>query len=130
MQRFGDDEGFFVLNTPNSVMEAVATMEGLAEVEYAEPNYIYTHDAAATDPYFTNGTLWGMNGTYGSQAATAWGNNHTGSSSVAVGVIDEGIYYAHPDLIGNIWTNPGEIAGNGFDDDQNGYIDDIHGMIS
>jgi subtilisin family serine protease len=44
-----------------------------------------------------------------------------------VGVIDTGIDYNHPDLAANIWTNPGEIPGNGIDDDHNGYVDDIHG---
>jgi len=50
-----------------------------------------------------------------------------GSRDVLVGVIDTGIDYTHPDLAANIWTNPGEIAGNGIDDDGNGYIDDMHG---
>ena len=45
-----------------------------------------------------------------------------------VGIIDTGINYLHPDLAANIWTNPVEIAGNGMDDDGNGYIDDIHGI--
>ena len=44
-----------------------------------------------------------------------------------VAVIDSGIDIEHEDLDGVIWTNPGEIAGNGKDDDNNGYIDDIHG---
>ena len=44
-----------------------------------------------------------------------------------VGVIDTGVDYNHKDLAANIWTNPGEIAGNGIDDDGNGYIDDVHG---
>lgn len=48
-------------------------------------------------------------------------------ADVVVGVIDTGIDYTHPDLAANIWTNPGEIPGNGIDDDNNGYIDDIHG---
>jgi cell wall-associated protease len=47
--------------------------------------------------------------------------------TVIVGVIDSGIDIEHEDLRNVIWTNPGEIAGNGIDDDGNGYIDDIHG---
>lgn len=49
------------------------------------------------------------------------------STTVIVGVIDSGVDYEHEDLKGVMWTNPGEIAGNGIDDDKNGYIDDIHG---
>lgn len=48
-------------------------------------------------------------------------------SPVKVAVIDTGLNYNHPDLAANVWTNPGEIAGNGLDDDGNGYADDIHG---
>ena len=44
-----------------------------------------------------------------------------------VAVIDSGIAYDHPDLAPNIWTNPGELAGNGIDDDRNGLVDDVHG---
>ncbi|MFK5957557.1 MAG: S8 family peptidase [Lutibacter sp.] len=47
--------------------------------------------------------------------------------TVIVGVIDSGIDINHEDLKDNIWTNPKEIAGNGIDDDKNGYVDDIHG---
>lgn len=47
--------------------------------------------------------------------------------SVIVGVIDSGVDIAHEDLKNVIWTNPGEIAGNGIDDDKNGFIDDVHG---
>jgi len=47
--------------------------------------------------------------------------------TVIVGVIDSGVDIEHEDLKDVIWTNKGEIAGNGKDDDKNGYIDDIHG---
>jgi len=46
---------------------------------------------------------------------------------VVVGVIDSGIDVEHEDLAANTWTNPKEVAGNGIDDDKNGYVDDIKG---
>jgi subtilisin family serine protease len=48
--------------------------------------------------------------------------------TIIVAVVDTGVDYRHPDLKDVMWTNPGEIAGNGIDDDGNGYIDDIHGI--
>ncbi len=49
------------------------------------------------------------------------------SKTVIVAVIDGGTEVDHPDLQANIWINPGEIAGNGIDDDKNGYVDDVNG---
>lgn len=49
------------------------------------------------------------------------------STTVVVAVIDSGTESFHPDLAANIWTNEDEIAGNGIDDDKNGYVDDVHG---
>ncbi len=59
-------------------------------------------------------------------APEAW-EISTGSSNIVVGIIDTGVDYTHSDLAANIWTNPGEIAGNGIDDDGNGFVDDVHG---
>jgi cell wall-associated protease len=49
------------------------------------------------------------------------------STKVIVAIVDSGVDIEHPDLINAVWTNPKEIAGNGIDDDNNGFIDDMHG---
>lgn len=59
-------------------------------------------------------------------APEAWAAGHSGEG-VTVAVIDTGADLRHPELRGRLWTNDGEIAGNGRDDDGNGFIDDIHG---
>ena len=121
------------MRTGRPLRQAMEFLNRHPAVEYAEPNWVYTHQAVANDPYFTGGQLWGMYSDasspvndYGSHAADAWAAGYTGNSSVVVGVIDEGIQYTHPDLAANIWTNPYESA-NGIDDDGNGYVDDVHG---
>ena len=52
----------------------------------------------------------------------------TQGNGVTVAVIDTGLDFNHEDIVGNVWTNTGEIDGNGMDDDGNGYIDDIRGF--
>jgi subtilisin family serine protease len=113
--------------------QAIAELESDPAVAYAEPNWILQHQATSTDPYLTNGSLWGMAGDasapanqYGSQAAEAWAVGNTGSAAVFVGVIDEGIQLDHPDLAGQVWTNPYDRV-DGIDNDGNGYIDDKNG---
>lgn len=96
-------------------------------VAFAEPNWIYQHAATLNDPYVTNGSLWGMGSGFGVGATTAWTNNKVGSSTVYVGIIDEGVFIGHSDLKANIWVNAREIAGNKIDDDGNGFIDDVNG---
>ncbi len=134
MRRAGDGEGIAVLRTSMSVPAAVAALRGSVDVEYAEPNYIYQHSATSNDTYYTNGSLWGMYGDasspanqYGSQAAEAWALGKTSCGTVYVGIIDEGYMYMHEDLAANAGTNPGEIAGDGIDNDANGYVDDVYG---
>ena len=102
-------------------------------VDFAEPNWLVHHMATSNDPYYTNGSLWGMYGsattpanTYGSGAGSAWVNG-ANCSSVVVGIIDEGYMYTHADLAANVYKNPGETAGNGRDDDGNGLVDDVYG---
>ena len=128
MERAGETEALLLVRTPLAATEAIGRLQG-EEVAYVEPNFIYTHQAVSTDPYFTDGSLWGMDAknTFGSQASTAWAANNTGLKTVVVGVIDEGIQFDHPDLDGQVWNNPYDAAGDGVDNDGNGYVDDIHG---
>jgi len=102
-------------------------------VEYADPNYKLYVDATIPNDYYFS-LLWGMHNTGQTggiadadiDAPEAWGIT-TGSSDIIVAVIDTGVDYNHEDLDANIWTNPGEIAGDGIDNDVNGYVDDIRG---
>ena len=56
-----------------------------------------------------------------------WAQLTCGDPEIIVAVVDEGVKHTHPDLAANMWVNSNEIAGNGIDDDGNGYVDDIHG---
>ncbi|MCW3171830.1 S8 family serine peptidase [Shewanella subflava] len=114
------------------VQKAIKMISKHPAVKYAEPNYIVRAIGMPDDPSFVD--LWGLHNTGQSgglagadiDAVAAW-DISTGDSNVVVGVIDTGVDYNHPDLQANMWVNPGEIAGNGIDDDGNGVIDDIHG---
>jgi len=143
-----------------SLTSVIAALKNNPDIEFAEPNYIYsvnpikgdksaslkkllkspfTDFTASTpdDPDF--GKLWGLRNTGSNEpkgsvgvegndvnALKAW-DITTGSRAVKIAVIDTGVDYNHPDLKGNMWVNPGEIAGNGIDDDKNGYVDDVYG---
>jgi len=113
--------------------KAIEKLSRHPAVEFVEPNWIYTHQAAANDTYYLQGYLWGMYGaasnpknTFGSEAVTAWASGATGSKTVYVGVIDEGIQISHPDLRDNAWTNSYDPP-DGIDNDGNGYVDDVNG---
>jgi len=98
-------------------------------VEYAEPNYAYSLSFTPDDPFFSSSGLWGQTfpdlwGLHNIHADEAW-DLSTGVGAV-VAVLDTGLD-THPDILANVWANPGEIAGNGIDDDGDGFVDDVYG---
>jgi subtilisin family serine protease len=144
-QMLDTDQGvIYRLKVTGSTEAAIKALSKNPAVAFVEPNYKLSSTAAVTstnDPYYTSGSLWGMSsddspavygpsGTtnaFGSGAEEAWGQGYTGSRSVVVAVLDEGIQITHPDLAANIWFNPHETAGDGLDNDGNGYADDVNG---
>lgn len=128
------ESGLAAFRTRLRLEEALAALENHPAVLYAEPHVMKFPQATSNDPHFLSGKLWGMYGDqtspsnrYGSQAGEVWAAGNTGSPEIYVAVLDQGIDVNHPDLAPNIGRNPGEIPGNGVDDDNNGYIDDVHG---
>ena len=122
----------FALHAPGvSAADVVSWANTEQAIAWIEPDIAF-RPATVNDPLFAD--QWSLDNTgqyYGTAgidiaALEAW-QLTTGSREVVVAVIDSGIDINHPDLAGNIWTNPGEIAGNGIDDDGNGFIDDVHG---
>ncbi len=120
------------LESSANPVEIFKQLQQKPQVEHVEFNHQITLFSTPNDPDFS--TLWGLhnigqtNGLNDSDidATEAW-DIQQGSESVLIAVIDTGVDYAHQDLAENIWVNPGEIPGNGIDDDVNGFVDDVHG---
>jgi len=117
--------------------DVVRRMSGRPDVLFVEPEYRRSHLAGPTgEPLF--GQQWALRNTGQSvggfvgvpdvdmNVPEAW-NVTTGRADLVVAVLDDGVDFSHPDLAGRMWTNPGEVAGNGLDDDGNGHVDDVNG---
>ena len=122
MEKSGD-RGFHKVRIQDEI-KTLAELRKNPDVEWVSLNYTEVTQTTPDDPHWTNGNLWGMANI---NMPLVWQSGNFGNKQVVVGVIDEGIF-GHEDLCQNIWTNPVEAAGiRGYDDDQNGYIDDFHG---
>ena len=119
----------FEENEEQDVLMAVEMLKGLKEVEFAEPNYlafIQSTEESTTyqaEPYFSQ--QWGLNAINMPQL---WAMDKTEETRPVIAILDTGVDITHPDLADNIWTNTNESTGADYeDDDNNGYIDDVHG---
>jgi subtilisin family serine protease len=92
----------------SSLLRLVDRFASVPYVQYAEPERTEQMALTPNDPKFTDGTLYGLNGTNGIGAPAAW-NQTTGSPYVTVANIDTGIDYNHADLYENVWINQAEI---------------------
>lgn len=124
------------LPSGGDVLDTIRRLRQDPNVLLAEPNYVARLALSPNDTFYAGvdgiandlqkWTFAGADGDPGIRGESAW-DLTTGRPDVTIAVIDSGVMLTHPDLSQNLWTNPGEIAGNGVDDDSNGFIDDVHG---
>lgn len=111
--------------TDEELLQAIDSLMEREDVESVSLNEVASVEATQTvptsDSQFSN--QWALKNI---DAMGAWSKT-TGSTTVKVGIIDTGIDYTHEELAPNMWNNPGEISGDGIDNDNNGYIDDVYG---
>ncbi|MCR5039922.1 MAG: S8 family serine peptidase [Bacteroidales bacterium] len=146
----------FVMEDPMQTYEMIDALKELDEVEFAEPNYMafalgmentaptpfvpyvpygdkskgqrdggsyFNPEAYMAEPMYS--LQWGLEAVH---LPELWAADTvtTNSDRPVIAILDTGVDIEHPDLAANIWTNPGETD-NGYDDDNNGFADDLHG---
>lgn len=139
-QRYGVEVKRRLLLPGGYIISSVAPASRILSEIKTDPALLYASvprvlEPCATlpnDPLFAN--QWQLRNTGQSGgvvgadigAPLAW-DVTTGSAHTVLAIVDSGIELSHPDLVGRLWVNPGEIPGNGLDDDNNGFTDDVHG---
>ena len=143
----------FVMEDPRQTYDMIQALKELDEVEFAEPNYMvfvlgmehkavppfmpytpegkghrdggsyFNPEAYMAEPMYS--LQWGLEAVH---LPELWAADTVTSNSdrPVIAILDTGVDIDHPDLVVNIWTNPGETE-NGYDDDNNGFADDLHG---
>lgn len=107
------------------IEQALVHYQQMPGVKTVELDHKVHKALTANDPFFNQ--QWHLHATTGINAVSAW-DHTTGDQQVVIAVIDTGIDYQHADLAANIWQNPAETPGDGIDNDNNGYIDDVYGI--
>jgi subtilisin family serine protease len=111
--------GYAVLNVPyGQVDETITLLKTKGLVREAYPDRAYRMAYIPNDPLVPR--QWNL---FRMNVPAAWDLTQ-GNPDVVVAVLDTGVDYHHPELVPNIWRNPGEIPANGIDDDNNGFVDD------
>ncbi len=111
-----------VLDSGESVSEAILKYKNRPEVEFAEPNYKMTAETiASNDPFISK--QWYLDKVH---VWSGW-EKTSGNKDTVIAVLDSGVDIDHPDLADNIWVNPGEVKNDGVDNDGNIYVDDVNG---
>lgn len=116
--------GFYKLTAPGVTQGALTTWASRNGVQSIDVNRVAKASRTPDDVLYGDLANWAFPKI---QADGAW-NTGTGTSSTIAAVLDSGVDYNHPDLAANMWKNPNEVAGDGIDNDNNGYVDDIYGI--
>ncbi|MFZ4429116.1 MAG: S8 family serine peptidase [Phycisphaerales bacterium] len=122
-----------------NAFDALALVGQVPHFKRVEPDRLYYSARLPNDTRFSEQyamrnvgqpipAIGGVLGTSGAdiRVQNVW-DISIGTRDNVVAIIDTGIDLQHPDLVNNLWVNPGEVAGNGIDDDGNGYVDDVNG---